>query len=85
MAVHFLKCWPFPFEKAWDGKKTHEVRHNDRDFAIGDILRLREYDPNTKQESGRVLDAKVTDITTGFGLPPELCVMSIQIIKQHGE
>lgn len=50
--VHELKTWPEPFERLWAGDKRHEVRKDDRGYAVGDLLILREYDP----APGDVLD-----------------------------
>ena len=38
---HELKIYPKYFEDVISGKKTFEVRKNDRKFNIGDILILR--------------------------------------------
>jgi hypothetical protein len=40
------------------------LRHNDRDFRVGDLLRLREFDPTSQQYSGRELFVEVTYITS---------------------
>lgn len=42
---HELKCWPEYFARIGTGQKTFEIRRNDRDFQVGDILILKEYDP----------------------------------------
>ena len=42
--VHHLKTWPQFFEKVASGEKTFEIRKNDRDFKVGDVLVLREFD-----------------------------------------
>lgn len=45
MTEHVLKTWPEFFRAIVDGKKTFEVRKNDRGFQTGDVLHLREFDP----------------------------------------
>ncbi len=54
---HVLKCWPPYFAAVVSGVKPFELRKNDRDFAIGDTLLLREFDGNY---SGREVRAKIT-------------------------
>ena len=44
MKVHELKIDPKYFDEIVDGIKTFEVRRNDRDFKVGDLLKLKEYD-----------------------------------------
>jgi hypothetical protein len=53
----------------------------DRPFAVGDVLRLREYDPGTAEYTGRDLDVDVTHLTQPgwWGLPDNVCVMSTRI------
>lgn len=53
------KCWPELFQKIMDGKKTFELRLNDFDVKEGDVMVLKEYDPKTKQYTGRELERKV--------------------------
>lgn len=43
--VHELKTWPEWFESATVGGRNFEIRRYDRDFQIGDILVLKEYQP----------------------------------------
>lgn len=40
-----LKTWPANFGLSWDGLKTWELRKNDREFQVGDLLMLTEFAP----------------------------------------
>ena len=51
--IHALKEHPEHFNNVISGKKTFEVRKNDRDFHEGDLLALNEYDPEKKEYTGR--------------------------------
>ena len=48
MKVHKLKTLPRYFESIVNGTKPFEIRKNDRNFEVGDILRLEEYDSYSK-------------------------------------
>lgn len=43
---HELKILPPYFEAVISGKKTFEIRRDDRGFQAGDTVTLREYDSN---------------------------------------
>lgn len=80
---HVLKAWPTYFAAVVDGRKRFELRRNDRDFAVGDVLRLVEWIPGTSygNATGRVFRVRVTYLAQGiFCLPPDLCVMSVEAI-----
>lgn len=87
MKTHSLKTWPSFFESVRSGAKRFELRKNDRDFSVGDVLHLREYDPNSNatlddwKYTGRSLLCEVTHIIHGgvFGLAEGHCVMSIKV------
>ncbi len=57
---HVKKVWPEFFQKILDGKKTFELRLADWECDEGDILVLREWDPETKEYTGRETEKKVT-------------------------
>ena len=40
-----LKCWPEFFDSIIRGQKPWEVRKNDRNFQVGDVLLLKEWKP----------------------------------------
>ncbi len=60
--VHHLKTHPQYFQAQFDGRKGFELRKNDRDFHVGDILHLREFDPDTGQYTEREIWVGVTYI-----------------------
>jgi len=43
--IHELKTWPEYFKDVKSGKKSFEIRKDDRDFNKGDVLLLREFKP----------------------------------------
>lgn len=45
MKTHTLKTWPQYFQAVKDEIKTFELRYNDRQFQVGNRLRLREFAP----------------------------------------
>lgn len=47
------KIWPQFFEKVKSGEKTFEVRLADYDYNIGDVIVLKEWDPDKKEYTGR--------------------------------
>lgn len=52
------KTWPEFFEEILNGKKKFELRLADFDIKSGDILVLREWDPETKDYTGRKIEKK---------------------------
>jgi hypothetical protein len=59
--THELKTWPAQFQATYDGVKLFDVRRDDRGYALGDILHLREWE----RERGWA------DIPSGFGFMGE--------------
>lgn len=47
------KAWPEFFEKVLSGEKTYDLRLSDWECNPGDSLVLNEWDPSTKQFTGR--------------------------------
>jgi hypothetical protein len=61
MKTHELKCWTEYFQAVFMREKNFEIRLNDRDYEVGDVLILREYHPKHGY-TGRVTQRKVTYI-----------------------
>src|SRR5215213_7088823 len=76
--THALKIWPAEFEAVVDGRKRFEWRKDDRSFAVGDMLRLLEWDPVFEGFTGAWCTVVVTYVLRDqFGVPPGFCVMSL--------
>ena len=81
--LHELKTVQAPFVAVLEGKKRFEFRRDDRGFAVGDLLLLREWDGEDGDYSGRVILASVSYIARGeFGVPSGFCVMSIEVMAK---
>lgn len=83
---HHVKSWPELFEAVSSGSKHHEMRRaTDRDYRVGDVLVLQEFDPATKSYSGREHRVRITYVTSaefpcalsGGGLHPDYCILSV--------
>ena len=56
------KCWPELFEKILKGEKKADIRLADFDISQGDTLVLEEYNPGTKQYTGRVIKKQIKNL-----------------------
>ena len=79
MKVHNLKCWPAYFDAIRRGSKRFEYRKDDRNFGLGDILDLHEWDPDVGMFTGQELRVQVLYILRGpsMGVPDGWVIMSI--------
>jgi len=82
------KIWPEYFQEILIGKKTFELRLNDFDINEGDILILKEWNPKTKDYTGRELEKEVgyvgkwkIDDLTKFWSREDIDSKGIQIIS----
>ena len=77
--VHELKIAPEYFEKVLSKEKTFECRYNDRNYQIGDILNLNEY--QNQKYTGRSISVEITYILENFeGLKENFVILSIKHI-----
>jgi hypothetical protein len=92
--LHALKTWPEFFRAIWDGEKTFEARRDDRGYAVGDELLMREWVPKRDMTgvawrgdyTGRSVRAVVTYVLRGgsFGVEPGHVVMALRVLDSIG-
>lgn len=80
MTRHILKTLPHYFWPVCWGHKTFEIRRNDRDFQVGDILILREWN-GTEFTPNPSISYTVTYITS-FNQEPGWVVMGIDRLEE---
>lgn len=81
--VHQIKIGTAFFDDVRSGKKTFELRKNDRSYQEGDLLDMMEF-INGKY-TGRSIKASVTYILENFtGLAEGYCIMAIKVICMRG-
>jgi len=54
------KVWPEYFQAILDGRKNYELRLVDFECKPGDTLVLKEWNPDTKEYTGRIIEKEVT-------------------------
>lgn len=81
---HDLKTWSEPWAYVASGHKTYEVRRDDRDYQVGDLLLLREYDPEASAFTGWAVLVQVKHVTRGppSPLPEGVVVLGIEVISR---
>ena len=80
---HELKIWPEFYNAVDRGEKTFEVRKGeDRQYASGDLVALREWDPKTKKYTGSFTTKVVTYVMHGGPwLPADVWVFGIRELQ----
>lgn len=77
---HELKTWREPFMAIASERKTYEIRKEDnRTFAVGDVLVLREWNEEGRYYTDMAIEADVTHITRGpeWGIPEGMVIMAL--------
>ena len=78
MTKHKLKIWESNYKDILDEIKHFEVRKNDRDYQVGDILELNKYRPTDNHNFNIFLTARVTYM---IHIPnTDLVVMEFKVI-----
>lgn len=85
-AVHEVKSWPQFFRSVVSGERRHELRRDDRGYAVGDRVRLREFEPDSGEYTGSEFTVEITSITSddvpcavsAEGLHPGFCILTVR-------
>jgi hypothetical protein len=84
-----VKSWPWFFEQMICGQKKHDMRDKrDRDYAVGDIMLLEEFDPRGVGYTGRSATVLITYITdnvtpcamSSSALDNDYAVLSVELL-----
>lgn len=76
--VHTIKLAKMYYEDVKSGKKSFELRKNDREYKQGDILRMLEYAEG--EWTGREMVAEVTYLLKDYaGLEEGYCIMALKV------
>lgn len=81
--IHQVKCINPFFEDVMAGRKTFEIRKNDRDYKVGDLMILREYSLEREKYMGRRYLVEITYIYEGskhgkFGLHKGFVILGVR-------
>ena len=76
--IHEIKSLPEFFEEVRKGEKVFELRKNDRDYRVGDLLILKEWDGKryTGRQNTRIVNY-VFHGTGEYGLEKGYCILGI--------
>lgn len=94
---HELKVWPQFYQAIKRGDKAFEIRWNDRNYAAGDTIWMREWRPpiparqgdpvqDTGEYTGEETYAMITYVMCGkdkHPIRPGFCVMSIALAEEE--
>ena len=84
-----MKSWPESFKAIKKGRKTCDLRLDDRNFQIGNIILFQEFNPGMGEGdvqahfTGETIGRIITHIQVGdlFGLAKEYVCLSLKRIK----
>lgn len=81
---HELKCSSEYFNRIQTGQKTFEIRKNDRNFQVGDVLILRDYCSKNKEYIGYSTPLRARIIyMTDYAQQADYVVLGIAVEEQE--
>jgi hypothetical protein len=82
MKTHLLKTIQPYFDDISLGKKPFELRKNDRNFKLGDIILLIEYNPVSDQIIPKIIATRVTYFMgdNHAGIEQGYCILGVTVL-----
>lgn len=84
MKLHTLKILPKYYVALVNGEKTFELRKNDRDYQVGDLITFTNTDgtPDKKRIVFRI--TYILENVSEYGLDDEYCILALKrlVIKE---
>lgn len=84
MKLHILKIETCYFNDILSKRKTFEIRKNDRDYQLGDLIHFVHYNGDEFINSTEVF--KITYIlkdVSEYGLDKDYCILGIKELKEY--
>lgn len=80
-----LRTDPGPFRAVWRGDKTAELRKNDRQFQVNDVIELIEFDRDKGHHVPpyRCIYIRVTHIQESYGIKDGYVMLSFKVIQRR--
>jgi hypothetical protein len=67
--IHSVRSWSMFYQDILTGARTSDIRLNDRRYAVGDQMRLMEFDPVKFAYTGQEQMVEITYIQTNKSNP----------------
>ena len=78
MKMHHKKLTQPYFDDVWSGDKRFELRKNDCDYEVNDLIILEEYDSISNTYSGRKIRAHIVYVLKDYdGLEEGYCILGL--------
>ena len=75
--THYLKIKDEYYQRIVDGVKKFEVRFNDRDYQVFDLIEFTNLDGNSSRKGVW----RIVYIHSGYGLKDEFLILGIEQLK----
>lgn len=86
MKTHDKKLMQPYFDAVLNESKTFEIRKNDCDYQVGDLLILHEFDKKTDKYTGDwILTKIIYKIDNFVGIEQGYCVLGIKVLERGGD
>lgn len=82
--IHYKKLTQPYFNDVWKGEKNFELRKNDCNYQVGDLVVLQEYDAIRKVYLGREIEAVIDYMLENYlGIKEGYCILSIKVTDRR--